>query len=168
MNTMNKEEQIKEWFEKNFVYNCENRDTIRFLYNFINDDDKLYQLKYDYYELLDLINRIKNNKKVAKSLCLLVYRIACNLEVYFGEGNFFYALEEILIKKNRDYGSSFDKSINKFGWIYVAIELDKKKNRLHSLLKNKEKPNYESVEDTLLDIAGYCVLSLIYLENKEA
>ena len=50
---MNKEQEIKEWFEKNFVYNCENRDTIRFLYNFINDDDKLYQLKYDYYELLD-------------------------------------------------------------------------------------------------------------------
>ena len=77
-------------------------------------------------------------------------------------------LEETLIKKNCDYGSSFDKSVNKFGWIYVAIELDKKKNRLHSLLKNKEKPNYESIEDTLLDIAGYCVLSLIYLENKEA
>ena len=82
--------------------------------------------------------------------------------------NVYSTLEDTLIKKNRDYGSSFDKSINKFGWIYVAIELDKKKNRLHSLLKNKEEPNYESVEDTLLDIAGYCVLSLIYLENKEA
>ncbi len=75
-------------------------------------------------------------------------------------------LETLLIKKNKDYNNSFDRTVDEYG--YVAIELDKKKNRLHSLLKNKEKPNYESIEDTLLDIAGYCVLSLIYLENKGA
>lgn len=129
---------------------------------------KKNRLCIDYFCLLKIINKIQNNQKFDVFIHNLINRIGCNLQIYFREGNFFYILENTLIKKNCDYGSSFDKSINKFGWVYVAIELDKKKNRLHSLLKNKEKPNYESVEDTLLDIAGYCVLSLIYLENKEA
>lgn len=164
---MNKENQIKEWFEKNFEYNIKNINLTKEMYIFEDDNDKKNRLCIDYFCLLKIINKIQNNQEFDIYLRNLINRIGCNLQVYFGEGNFFYILENILIKKNRDYGSSFDKSVNKFGWVYVAIELDKKKNRLHSLLKNKEKPNYESIEDTLLDIAGYCVLSLIYLENKE-
>ena len=164
---MNKKEQIKEWFEKNFEYNIKNINLTKELYIFEDDNDKKNRLCIDYFCLLKIINKIQNNQKFDVFIHNLINRIGCNLQIYFREGNFFYILENTLIKKNRDYGSSFDKSVNKFGWIYVAIELDKKKNRLHSLLKNKEKPNYESIEDTLLDIAGYCVLSLIYLENKE-
>lgn len=160
---MNKEQEIKEWFEKRIKH--------------FNDNAMLYRLhiyklsnKDFFRDLLLFIDDFENIKTIKECsvgiLVYVMYLLSVHYDRDFSKTLLF--LKKTLIKKNRDYGSSFDKSINKFGWIYVAIELDKKKNRLHSLLKNKEKPNYESVEDTLLDIAGYCVLSLIYLENKEA
>lgn len=160
---MNKEQEIKEWFEKRIKH--------------FNDNAMIYMLNIfklsnkDFFrDLLSFIDNCKNVGTIKEySISILVYAMYL-LSVHYNRdfSKTLLFLKKTLIKKNRDYGSSFDKSVKKFGWVYVAIELDKKKNRLHSLLKNKEKPNYESIEDTLLDIAGYCVLSLIYLENKEA
>lgn len=160
---MNKEEQIKEWFEKRIKHFNDNAMLYRLhIYKLSNKDFFRYLLLF-----IDDFENIKTIKECSVGILVYVmYLLSVHYDRDFSKTLLF--LKKTLIKKNRDYGSSFDKSINKFGWIYVAIELDKKKNRLHSLLKNKEKPNYESVEDTLLDIAGYCVLSLIYLENKEA
>lgn len=78
-------------------------------------------------------------------------------------------LKETLIKKNRAYNSSFDKSVKKFGYVYIAIELDKKKNRFVNLIRNKELKDFESIDDTLLDIAGYLILTLLLddLDNIE-
>ena len=76
-------------------------------------------------------------------------------------------LETLLIKKNKDYNNSFDRTVDEYGYVVIAIRLEDKINRLNNLMKNNNEVNYESIEDTLLDIAGYCVLSLIYLENKE-
>ncbi len=160
---MNKEQQIKQWFEINFDKNIENINITKELYDF---GSKEKRLKFDYYALLKAIEHVENNRDIDIVLFNVMIRIGCNLEIHFNETNFFYILENTLIRKNRDYGNSFDKSINKFGYVYVAIELDKKKNRLHNLLKTKEKPNYESLKDTLIDIADYCILSLIYIENK--
>lgn len=167
---MNKEQQIKEWFE-------DRRYTL--LNQTITSIKKEKEKDVRYYDfdnlnhvisLLSSIGTETNYNYSNSPIHIIVLKCLRNLVYYFDFDldNTIDLLKNTLIKKNRDYGSSFDKSVNKFGWIYVAIELDKKKNRLHSLLKNKEKPNYESIEDTLLDIAGYCVLSLIYLENKEA
>lgn len=82
------------------------------------------------------------------------------------EKDFFNNLESTLIKKNKDYGSSFDKSVDKFGIIYLAIELDKKINRYVNLIETGNIPTYESVKDTLLDIAGYCILGLTYMNEN--
>lgn len=74
-------------------------------------------------------------------------------------------LKETLIKKNRAYNSSFDKSVKKFGTVYIAIELDKKKNRFVNLIRNKDLKDFESIDDTLLDIAGYLILTLLLDED---
>ena len=166
---MNKEEQIKKWFENNKNILLERVRSKTFLEIFLEENyiNELYGLlcKVINQYSLGCMNFIKkNNVYHLMGFILIIQNRSFNKSF----NDVLFTLEDMLIKKNSDYGSSFDKSINKFGWVYVAIELDKKKNRLHSLLKNKEKPNYESIEDTLLDIAGYCVLSLIYLENKEA
>lgn len=164
---MNKEQKIKQWFEENKDVFLERTRSKTFLEIFLQENhmNELYGL------LCKIINQyncgcmnfIKKNNVYHLIVFILIIQ-----ERYFNKYfiDVYSTLEDTLIKKNRDYGSSFDKSINKFGWVYVAIELDKKKNRLHSLLKSKEKPNFESIEDTLLDIAGYCVLSLIYIEEK--
>lgn len=72
-------------------------------------------------------------------------------------------MKDLLIKKNHDYGDSFGKSVKKFGIVYAAIEIDKKKNRLLNLLRNKHEVNYEGIDDTISDILGYFILTYLFL-----
>ena len=63
-------------------------------------------------------------------------------------------LYETYCKKNRDYGNSFDQSLNKFGEIAALTRISDKYNRLCSLITNKEqKVKDESIDDTILDIS---------------
>ena len=77
-------------------------------------------------------------------------------------------LAEILQEKNGAYGDSFTESVNKFGLVVMPIRLSDKFNRICQLIKNgKLKENDESLEDTLLDMAGYAILGLKYLKEHE-
>lgn len=69
-------------------------------------------------------------------------------------------LSETLVAKNADYGNSFAKSYEKHGLVSTVIQLEDKLNRLESLIENEAQVN-ESIDDTLLDIAGYAILTLI-------
>ena len=75
-------------------------------------------------------------------------------------------LETLLIRKNKDYNNSFDKTVNEYGYVVIAIRLEDKINRLKNLKNNKNQVTNESLKDTLLDIAGYCVLALIYIKEN--
>ena len=75
-------------------------------------------------------------------------------------------LETLLISKNKDYNNSFDKTVNEYGYVVIAIRLEDKINRLKNLKNNKNQVTNESLKDTLLDIAGYCVLALIYIKEN--
>ena len=66
-------------------------------------------------------------------------------------------------RKNADYGNSFHDSYVEFGIIASVVRLSDKFNRLKSLTKGNH-PNFESVEDTLKDIIGYCTLTLNELQ----
>lgn len=71
-----------------------------------------------------------------------------------------------LYSKNQAYGDSFTKSVDKFGKTVIAVRLSDKFNRICNLIKRGElKENDESLEDTLLDTAGYAILGLKYLEE---
>lgn len=74
-------------------------------------------------------------------------------------------LRETLIAKNADYGDSFAKSYEKHGLVSAVIRLEDKLNRLESLVENDAKVN-ESIDDTLLDIAGYAILTLIARDSE--
>lgn len=69
--------------------------------------------------------------------------------------------------KNKDYGDSFGKSIKEHGNIAGIVRMEDKFNRLKSLLNSNERPNYESVSDTLTDLANYAIMMRIELEGKE-
>ena len=67
-------------------------------------------------------------------------------------------------KKNLDYGNSFGKSVEEFGFVAAIIRMNDKMNRLKSLVKNQEvHVTDESIKDTLLDLANYAVMTLIEL-----
>lgn len=78
-------------------------------------------------------------------------------------------LAETLQEKNKAYGDSFTKSVDDYGLKVIGIRLSDKYNRIKHLVNNGElKENDESLEDTLLDMAGYSILALKYLkEHRE-
>ena len=73
-----------------------------------------------------------------------------------------------LENKNKAYGDSFTKSIDKYGLSVIGVRLSDKYNRIEHLITHHElKENDESLEDTLLDMAGYSILGLKYLKEHE-
>lgn len=77
-------------------------------------------------------------------------------------------LAATLQEKNQAYGDSFTKSVDEDGLLVLKIRLGDKFNRISSLIKRDElKENDESLEDTLLDMAGYAILGLKYLEEHK-
>lgn len=77
-------------------------------------------------------------------------------------------LADVLNQKNLAYGDSFSKSLDEDGLLVLKIRLGDKFNRISSLIKRDElKENDESLEDTLLDMAGYAILGLKYLKEHE-
>lgn len=78
-------------------------------------------------------------------------------------------LAETLLEKNTAYGDSFSQSVDDYGLKVIGIRLSDKYNRIKHLVNaDSLKENDESLEDTLLDNAGYSILALKYLkEHKE-
>lgn len=77
-------------------------------------------------------------------------------------------LNEVYEKKNHDYGNSFGETFEKLGIISAVTRISDKHNRLVSLctLPDEErKVKDESIEDTLLDMANYCIMTVIELHN---
>ena len=73
-------------------------------------------------------------------------------------------LKTLYEKKNADYGDSFNKLLDEFGLVSVAIRLQDKVNRLKSIVKSKEqKVVDETIEDTLMDIANYAIMTVARL-----
>ena len=77
-------------------------------------------------------------------------------------------LAKTLQEKNNAYGDSFTKSVDKYGLSVIGVRLSDKYNRIEHLITHNElKENDESLEDTLLDMAGYAILGLKYLKEHE-
>lgn len=77
-------------------------------------------------------------------------------------------LAKTLQEKNNAYGDSFTKSVDKYGLSVIGVRLSDKYNRIEHLITHNElKENDESLEDTLLDMAGYSILGLKYLKEHE-
>lgn len=70
------------------------------------------------------------------------------------------------VKKNADYGNSFEKSIEKFGLVASAVRLSDKLERFSNLICNDAQVKDESIEDTLLDMANYAAMTVLYLSKK--
>lgn len=73
---------------------------------------------------------------------------------------------ELYEAKNHDYGNSFDQSLDEFGLIASVVRLNDKMNRIKALMKANQQVNDESLEDTLMDLANYAVMTLAYMRHK--
>lgn len=76
------------------------------------------------------------------------------------------SVEELLKKKNHDYGNSFSLQFEKYGIMSAMIRMDDKMRRLENLVKGSEAQVVdESIEDTLQDLVGYGTLALVELQK---
>lgn len=76
------------------------------------------------------------------------------------------SVEELLKKKNHDYGNSFSLQFEKYGIMSAIIRMDDKMRRLENLVKGSEaRVVDESIEDTLQDLVGYGTLALVELQK---
>lgn len=75
-------------------------------------------------------------------------------------------LGDLYEKKNRCYGNSFSDTYKKLGIISAVTRISDKYNRLCNLATNPDIDNLgESLEDTLRDMASYCIMTVMELEN---
>jgi len=71
-------------------------------------------------------------------------------------------------KKNADYGNSFSETIQEFGYIPAVARINDKVKRMKNIVKGqKMNIENESLRDTLLDTANYCVLTIVELDNQK-
>ena len=76
-------------------------------------------------------------------------------------------MKEIYSRKNSDYGNSFEQSLDEEGLAAARIRLGDKWNRFKTLSKGKEiKVTNESLQDTLIDMANYCIMTSMWLSKQ--
>lgn len=77
-------------------------------------------------------------------------------------------LNETYIQKNKAYGNSFTETFDKLGIISAVTRITDKYNRLVNLATNDQIPvGDESIKDTLLDMANYCIMTYMELDKDE-
>lgn len=74
---------------------------------------------------------------------------------------------ETYVRKNHDYGNSFDKSLDRFGLVASVVRIGDKMNRVESLVQKKAMVQDESIRDTLLDMANYAIMTVMWMDNQK-
>ena len=64
-------------------------------------------------------------------------------------------------------GTLFEKSLDDDGLLVSKIRLTDKLNRFGQLIKNDSLVKDESLRDTLIDLANYTVMTLMYLDDNK-
>ncbi len=125
----------------------------------LTDDNNNYSWNKDMVELFVPIKQVipKNDLEQDKRIKLAIYKYLLN------------DLEEIYKAKTEDYGNYVADTYEKFGDMSFLIHITDKYNRLlvlcdpdttQQLLKD------EKIEDTILDLANYCLSWLVEREYK--
>lgn len=81
-------------------------------------------------------------------------------EMITAEMAFLYA------RKNKDYGNSFDESLNEDGLIVAKVRKGDKQRRFAQLIKNDAEVKDESIRDTLIDDAAYSIMTVMWMDAK--
>lgn len=148
------------WLDKNnnkcLIYDFETeRYNFGYVIRFLSTDemDELQELVKKYLKALE----IEQNFEAKKNINLNPFKPYTD------------HLAETLWTKNKAYGNSFSSAIDDFGLKAIGVQLSHKYNHMKHLVNaGKLTENGESLDDTLLDNAGYSILAYRYLkEHKE-
>lgn len=76
-------------------------------------------------------------------------------------------MRETYEKKNADYGNSFSETIDEFGFIPAVARINDKVKRMKNIVKGQKMNVNESFRDNLIDIANYCILTIMELDKRK-
>ena len=78
-------------------------------------------------------------------------------------------LNEVYNRKNHDYGDSFHQTFLEEGFAMARIRLTDKLNRFKALTRTNEKQKVtdESIQDTLMDLANYALMTILEIRESE-
>lgn len=76
-------------------------------------------------------------------------------------------MSELYNAKNHDYGDAFAQTFAELGIISAVTRISDKTNRLKSLATKDQRVDDEKIEDTLMDLANYAVMTLIELQDND-
>lgn len=128
--------------------------------------------------LASLANDVQYKKITPEEICKRLDTIRINLEVFEENDktlsntsahqfkDIAKGMIETYVRKNHDYGNSFDKSLDKFGLVASVVRIGDKMNRIESLVQKKAMVQDESIRDTLLDMANYAIMTVMWMDNQ--
>ena len=77
-------------------------------------------------------------------------------------------LNQTYIEKNADYGDAFNKSLDNHGLTAAIVRMEDKIGRFSNLSGRPASMQVEeSLEDTLLDLANYAIMTVMWLEQRD-
>lgn len=75
-------------------------------------------------------------------------------------------LSKLLIKKHKDYGP-LNIALSPGGPLNgIRVRMYDKLARINHLIENNSHPNYESLEDSFIDLANYAIIALLVQRGK--
>jgi hypothetical protein len=77
-------------------------------------------------------------------------------------------IHRVFVAKNKDYGNSFEEQMDEYGDIAGLIRIEDKFRRLKQLSKQEAEVKDEAKRDTLLDMANYALMYVMWLDKNEA
>lgn len=122
--------------------------------------------------IIDQIEDVSNSLSLeeAEILYNIIQELNDMRHIFRSESGEFRDITNSMIQtyqaKNQDYGNSFEKTLDRFGLAASIIRLSDKMNRIESLSQKKAKVESESIEDTLLDLANYAIMTVIWLRKN--
>lgn len=130
-------------------------------------------------DLATLANVVQYKKITPEEICKGLDAIRVNLEVLEENDKTLsntsaHQFKDIVkgmiatyVRKNHDYGNSFDKSLDKFGLVASVVRIGDKMNRIESLVQKEAMVQDESIRDTLLDMANYAIMTVMWMDNQK-
>lgn len=95
---------------------------------------------------------------------VVAVRVSDNVEQFMSITN---NMAKTYAAKNHDYGNSFEQSLDKFGLVASVVRLGDKMNRIESLTKKEAQVKDESIKDTLIDMANYAIMTVMWMNKNQ-
>lgn len=133
------------------------------------------KINKEYQKLIDTLESVKGNQSLESNRNALDYVIYSlgNLgarPVLPDDVDQFIDITQNMAKtfaaKNHDYGNSFEQSLNEFGIVASVVRMGDKMNRIKSLVKKEAQVKDESIKDTLIDLANYAIMTVMWMDKN--